>query len=192
MHRNLLDFRARLAHNGCMRKKWLGVVLMVFAFAAILFYVLNRGPAEPTYKGKRISLWIEPLFNPAIGGKERQKAFREEEEAVLAVGTNAIPYYAECLQDQDSRLKAKVLGALWSFGSKHDSYSVVHFAWIHSARTHKSFAHDALRILQSDAKSVERLDKNTRLLFKLTEKDQENMDVIKLELFQLNQLNTNY
>jgi len=79
--------------------------LIVLAFAAIVTIVLEseqNASREPMYRGRRLRDWISTGY-----GKHPDPAV--EREAVLACGTNAIPYYLKLLQTRPvSGLKDKL------------------------------------------------------------------------------------
>ena len=99
---------------------WLALSLTA---AALLFFLLSLIPTEPSYQTRSLSSWIDelsppifafnlndgsstPIFLPVRTTKERDAL-----EAIRAIGTNALPYLANVVRQDDSRLKTKLL--LW-------------------------------------------------------------------------------
>jgi len=80
-------------------KVTIGILLAVVAGLAVLWLLPS---SAPSYKGQSISTWIyQGYLDPNLKGDRRQA-----EEAVLAVGTNALPYYVKLLRTKrDSPLK---------------------------------------------------------------------------------------
>jgi hypothetical protein len=86
-------------------------VLFTFAIVMILgglaWLVLHTKPepANPAYKGKRLSEWIA-VYDPANTNRARQ-LMQETQDAIRQMGTNSIPYLLRMLEHSDSPLKVK-------------------------------------------------------------------------------------
>src|SRR5258706_6283968 len=97
---------------------WLALSLTA---AALLFFLLSLIPTEPSYQTRSLSSWIDelsppifafnlndgsstPIFLPVRTTKERDAL-----EAIRAIGTNALPYLANVVRQDDSRPKPKML-----------------------------------------------------------------------------------
>ncbi|MDB6024829.1 MAG: domain containing protein [Verrucomicrobiales bacterium] len=78
------------------RKRWSLLILSVLALMAILSLLLHR--REPRYHGKPLSEWLAPLradYTQILDSGqwgENPVSWKDGEDAVTAIGTNAIPY----------------------------------------------------------------------------------------------------
>src|SRR3954471_11487355 len=82
-------------HNS--KKITIAVALALFCAMAVMFWPEKP---EPVYKGKKLSEWIRYAEVHNAGAAEPE--FRE---ALFAVGTNAIPFYMECMSFKPGLLK---------------------------------------------------------------------------------------
>lgn len=88
-------------------KKRLRIVIALVVIIAIVLGFIHFATREPMYRGRPLRNWIHEGF----AGQHRNPAAARE--AVLACGTNAIPFYLKLLQTRpDSRLTDKVLDLL--------------------------------------------------------------------------------
>jgi len=82
------------------RWRWLGLILVLLLLALAVLVVQDRllWPREPEYQGRRLSAWLRDLIapDPALHLPARQ--------AILALGTNALPALERHLQARDSWL----------------------------------------------------------------------------------------
>jgi HEAT repeat protein len=84
-----------------MRRRRIILVLTLAAVAAGLVLCWPRGPKEPVYQGKRLSLWVEQ----ALYDRSAQK--QDDARKVLkAIGTNGVPYLLYQFTRPDSKLGA--------------------------------------------------------------------------------------
>lgn len=60
-------------------------------------------PHEPVYKGKRLTVWLEAFETP-LKIWTNAEAYEESNQALLAIGTNAIPTLLNRIQAKDSSL----------------------------------------------------------------------------------------
>jgi HEAT repeat protein len=79
-------------------------VLIIAILAACLWLALS--PREPSYKGKSLSVWLEP-YRPEYSGDTS-----DADEAVRHTGTNAIPTLMRLLRARDSVSKTRMIGIL--------------------------------------------------------------------------------
>jgi hypothetical protein len=71
--------------------------------AVVGIYALR--PREPVYRGKPLSFWLEGYRPSQLGGPEQTNA----DEAILQVGTNAIPTLLRMARAKDSALTLKLV-----------------------------------------------------------------------------------
>ncbi len=71
-------------------------------------WMILQPPPDPVYDGKRLSVWVQG-FDLSNYGPPKQLAWREAEEAVRRIGTNAIPRLLSMLQAKDSNLRLKFI-----------------------------------------------------------------------------------
>jgi HEAT repeat protein len=83
-------------------------VMVVTAVAGVALVALRQPTTDPTYKGKRLSIWLKE-YDPEKSPSERSEA----DKAVSHIGTNAIPMLLGMLRVEDSSLKMKLLGLAW-------------------------------------------------------------------------------
>ena len=86
-------------------KRWLCLGLTVLCIATgLLFISLLFSPAEPSYQGKRFSVWLEHLcHSPA------EKADPVAVDAIEHIGTNALPCMIRMLTAKDSFIKRQAI-----------------------------------------------------------------------------------
>jgi HEAT repeat protein len=87
-------------------------VLLVMLAGVIAWHVFRASrEREPVYQGKRLSGWLETLYDEKkpIGDRAeqaiRRQNIRRVEQAIRQIGTNALPLLIEGLQAQDTKLK---------------------------------------------------------------------------------------
>src|ERR1043166_359150 len=88
-----------------MRKRIL-LFLLLFAVAGLVGLLIAGASRErePEYGGKRLSEWVQNLtYEPPYG---------EAHEAVLHVGTNAIPYLLKWIQYEPAGWRASLYGTM--------------------------------------------------------------------------------
>jgi HEAT repeat protein len=126
-----------------MRKRvriTLGILLVAIA-GAILWQV--PGEREPVYQGKPVTFWIKEGYFHFPSGVTPQQA----NEAVLAVGTNGLPYYVRLLETkEDWALKLKIIRWL-----KRQPYLRGYFTGPDAA-SHRAVGACGLSILGAEAK----------------------------------------
>jgi hypothetical protein len=74
------------------------VVLVVCGTLAVMFWPEKQMP-EPVYKGKKLSEWVRAVAIAEMGWS------KEENEAIQAFGTNAVPFYLDWIGYEPSILK---------------------------------------------------------------------------------------
>lgn len=93
------------------RKKLSAILFIAFAALAIagLWQILRPRTPEPTYKGKRLSIWLKGYDDQnKMAGTEWQAA----DDAVRNAGTNAIPTLLRMLIANDSRFTSRLINLL--------------------------------------------------------------------------------
>ena len=78
------------------------ILLTLLAFLGVVFLCLALRPREPTYRGKRLSTWLQSLH---IG---KWVEAEEAREAVKEMGTNALPTLIRMLGTRDPFLKRQL------------------------------------------------------------------------------------
>jgi len=77
-----------------MKKRWLIFSIFLLGIVGIIFFVF--GSREPSYKGHRLSYWLEPPRSGAgVKGNESVIALRK-------IGSNAVPFLIHDLKAKDS------------------------------------------------------------------------------------------
>src|SRR5947209_3191320 len=89
-----------------MRKRKVYFILGVVVLAGVLVAVFRR-EREPEYKGKPLSFWVRDLR--AQGMPEGHTL---ADEAILHIGTNALPYLLKWIQYKQPAFKGTVYGAV--------------------------------------------------------------------------------
>lgn len=99
------------------RKKWIAAILAVSVIAGCL--MLFSGSREPRHEGRSLSYWAARLNQP------------EAQRALFAIGTNALPFLIEWLDEEPTKFDAwlgragqRLPDSLrpnpWPFGSRRD------------------------------------------------------------------------
>jgi len=73
------------------RVLWVTGLLVGLAFAAILI-LGNSGPAEPVYRGRPLSVWMQSDFTLGTHPAQRGRQLGQSQAALQALGTNALPW----------------------------------------------------------------------------------------------------
>jgi hypothetical protein len=73
------------------RRNYVGVLLFFAALVAAALFFAPEKTSEPTYKGQPLSYWLDDTHDP------QGPTFGERQKAVLAIGTNAIPFLLEMI-----------------------------------------------------------------------------------------------
>jgi HEAT repeat protein len=121
--------------------------------AAVASFALRQ--REPMYEGRPVIAWIKEGYC-VPQGKKPQKA----NEAVIAVGTNALTYYLDLLKSRDdSRLKARICDV---FKKQHWLKLGFVDTWPYSYSLRRCYGSCGLMILGADAKGA--IPDLTRLL----------------------------
>jgi hypothetical protein len=100
------------------RKKWIAAILAVGVIAGCL--MLFSGPREPRHEGRSLSYWARRSHQP------------EAQRALTAMGTNALPFLIEWLDEEPTQFDAWLRRAgqrlpnslqpdPWPFGSRRDN-----------------------------------------------------------------------
>ena len=94
-----------------MKKRFIVILVALLVLAGVVGAVVYslRDPAEFTYKGKPLNEWIIALA-PIYGLAYRQHGdeYKMAEEAILMLGTNAVPTLLKMLRAHDSGLNFKL------------------------------------------------------------------------------------
>src|SRR4051794_29529922 len=85
------------------RRRVIMGILAVVVIAVLVMAIWPEKP-EPVYKGRKLSEWVRVLFE--ANASPRPIATRNgPQEAIVAFGTNAIPFYLEWLDYKPGLLK---------------------------------------------------------------------------------------
>ena len=106
---------AESRHNDAMGKgrRILLMALFLAAVGGMAWLLLSSGQPEPVYQGKPLRFWLE-----GYNGRNNSQphpgvpTHAQADEAVEAMGTNAIPGLLRRLRQHDSRIKLKIWGLL--------------------------------------------------------------------------------
>src|SRR5262249_9058316 len=78
-----------------------GLALLLVAIFALAAVLLRQSQSEPIIHGKRLSTWLRGYRMQEVN----PNAWAKADEALLAVGTNAVPTLLRMLRRQDSPFK---------------------------------------------------------------------------------------
>jgi hypothetical protein len=81
------------------------VIILALLGIVVIGLIFAPKPSEPTYEGKRLSIWLREMSD----SPEQQK---RAANAVRAMGTNALPSLVRMLQARDSKFKEYVRSLL--------------------------------------------------------------------------------
>jgi hypothetical protein len=137
-----LVFLRHPRHTAAMRK-WFYILLVVVLIAGLggVAWQVSR-PREPVYQGKPLSFWVgscESAMNGSV-------AYRQAEEAIRQIGTNAIPTLLLWLRANDSPLTSEV----FELATRQHFIKVRHT----SAYRRNGQAQDVFRRLGTSAKAA--------------------------------------
>lgn len=84
-------------------------VLFLGTLGAVVWVMMP--PREPVYEGKPLSSWLAPqdIRTPSVAWEAQE---RKRKEAVLQIGSNAVPTLLRIFQTKDSPVKVKLFKAL--------------------------------------------------------------------------------
>lgn len=91
--------------NGDVKRKRLVWFAALIVIATATLYLLFANPREPLYKGKPLTYWLQGY----LPNSEHANSQSEADEAILKLGTNAIPTLLRLLHAKDSNIKIKVI-----------------------------------------------------------------------------------
>jgi HEAT repeat protein len=100
VHRNGIGFRLGIRQwFHVARKRQIRVALsLLLLLSGVAIYLTHR---EPSYKGKRLTFWLSEL-------SPDDDSYSTAQEAIRAIGTNALPRLVEDLRRKDSAGKRKL------------------------------------------------------------------------------------
>ncbi len=81
--------------------------LAILLLLGLLWFLADRLPREPVYRGKTLTLWLQ-TYNPSAPAGRGSPEWNETDEAVRYIGTNAIPILLQMLRAKDSNLKLRL------------------------------------------------------------------------------------
>src|SRR5262249_8125672 len=116
---------ALLCYSPPMRRRWIIALLSVCILGALAI-IASQGEREPRYKGHSLSWWMEHqptglLFHgPALSRTKMPGS-----EAVLAIGTNGLPFYLKWIQYRPSFCMMRVGDAVRKLPTRWQRTSVV-------------------------------------------------------------------
>ncbi len=99
-----------------MGKKFrIALAILVVAFLGAVFWQAQR-PQEPVYHGKPLSYWLEVYDFGSYGfahpnGPAPPTRY-EANDAIRQIGTNAVPFLLQMLQQRDSKFKLTIIRLL--------------------------------------------------------------------------------
>ena len=86
--------------RGFTRKRFaVGAALLLVVLLAVVLATLWLSPAEPSYEGKQVSVWLRDLRVTQVGTPNREVA------ALVEIGPPCLPYLARQLMLRDSKLE---------------------------------------------------------------------------------------
>src|SRR4051812_25973451 len=86
--------------------------LILLGLATLFFHYPKPSAPEPTFEGKPLTYWVEKLhyddmFVDAVT-HEKLPAFRKDQEAIRAIGADAVPYLLDILQLRNNAISTLV------------------------------------------------------------------------------------
>jgi len=84
------------------------LVGLAMLLLGLVCYLVFRLPREPVYQGKALSVWLQ-TYNSASGPGRGSPAWKETDDALRHIGTNAIPLLLRMLRARDSGLKLRLV-----------------------------------------------------------------------------------
>ncbi len=93
----------------CMRKRRIYAIVIavgILVGALVLVLLLSR---EPSYGGKRLSEWVDSYSYSIDRGRYTPK---QRDQAILGIGTNALPYLLKWIRYDTRPWKSKLFGTL--------------------------------------------------------------------------------
>lgn len=92
------------------RKKFIfSVVAVLFVFVVVV--AVSSRNDEPVYEGRKLSEWLDDSRKYADPSSQLEAELGERaNQAVLAIGTNAVPFLLEWIQYQDSTARKMITG----------------------------------------------------------------------------------
>jgi len=84
------------------------LVGLAMLLLGLVCYLVFRLPHEPVYQGKALSVWLQ-TYNSASGPGRGSPAWKETDDALGHIGTNAIPLLLRMLRARDSGLKLRLV-----------------------------------------------------------------------------------
>ncbi len=105
------------AHSAHPNRRRIIAGLLILVVIAIAIWMLR--PKEPSYNGKRLSVWLDDQ-HWVEGG--RIELSQESVQAVRAIGTNAIPFLMAMIQCKDSKAKMWIAARVWRLSFIHDYF----------------------------------------------------------------------
>lgn len=95
------------------RRKIAFLIALLFALGAFVWLILSLVTTEPSYNGKRFTIWLDQYQKYFIARTDEEKENREAaEQALHQIGTNAIPTLLRMVAARDSGLKTKLKALL--------------------------------------------------------------------------------
>lgn len=127
---------------------------MILVMAGILYAIWPTGPYGPYYKDRPLTAWLEDYTNPIrhlrnlrkLGSASFMQGFKDSQEAVNAIGTNAIPTLLQLMQAKDSWPRALCLNVIDRPMSQQDYFI--------SARHKRDLAAAGFMLLNTNALSA--------------------------------------
>ena len=101
--------------DAVVKRVWIGIVIVFAAVASVVFWQVVVSSAEPVYKGKTLTQWLEQLVADEVqGGRLRVTAEQRDEAraAIRQIGAKAAPTLLHLCRAKDSTLKRRLMGWL--------------------------------------------------------------------------------
>ncbi len=84
--------------------------LVAVAVAGAITWLAFPEPPEPVYQGKKLSIWLHPYqAGGMVEDPVDRQIWSDSDEAVRAIGTNAIPFLLQRLRATDSFFSRRLL-----------------------------------------------------------------------------------
>jgi hypothetical protein len=81
---------------------------LLLLLLAVVWFIAIQLPHEPVYGGKTLSVWLE-AYDPSLPNGRLSEEWRDADDAVLHIGTDAIPTLLQMLCARDSSLKLRLV-----------------------------------------------------------------------------------
>jgi hypothetical protein len=132
------------------RLKQSSIVFVIFCVIISMLVLAYNPASEPSYEGKSLSAWLREVPD----NEDPDERAKRAENAIRAMGTNALPRLLQMLEARDSKLKERVRSVLLR-------QKLIRFRFSPSARFQRAMACRGLRVLgPTAAPAIQSIEEN--------------------------------